>query len=160
MIDISNLSPEKRAFLKVNPEFLKSLEAEIPRQAEPIHKRKLKENRGKAKWQREDLTARADEIRRRADKFRREHFMHLPLSLRELNRELMEKDLIIGEKQLVCPGCGAVDKRNRMNGRPWCFKCKLPLIPKRKVKRWLKLNRINVSHKKVKDEFKKRGLDF
>jgi len=38
---------------------------------------------------------------------------------------------------MFCPKCGASDRGNRMNGKPWCFKCDHPLSSK-KSKREIK----------------------
>lgn len=39
---------------------------------------------------------------------------------------------------LICPQCGDPDRRNTMNGRPWCMKCNVELMPKTKVEKWNK----------------------
>ena len=41
-IDISQLSPEKQAFLKANPELLESLEKTIPKQVKGVQEREKK----------------------------------------------------------------------------------------------------------------------
>lgn len=162
-IDISQLSQEKRAFLKVNPDFLKGFEQAVPNQAAKIQKRKKKRTRGLSKLQRdlEDIDRRVAEARTEADKLRREYMMHLPPALRRLHFESMRKDVIIGEKQLVCPNCGRTDAKNKRGSKPWCIYCHLPLVPKNKVERWKKMIRFKpLSKRKREDEFKHRGLDF
>jgi len=63
---------------------------------------------------------------------------HKPLPQQETWREddalkeIAEK--YIGEKVTVatlkCPKCGALDMNNTMNGKPWCFRCNIPLSDK------------------------------
>jgi hypothetical protein len=135
-IDLSNLSQEKRAFLKANPELLKSLEQQIPKQIAAVQKHEEKLWKGKAKWQRdlEDVDRRVQEAKDRAEKLRREYDPHL----REIQDKLLRKlDVVKGEDSLVCPKCGEGDKGNKMNGKPWCFKCNVPLVPKGQVAKWL-----------------------
>jgi formylmethanofuran dehydrogenase subunit E len=148
VIDTSQLSPEKRAFLKVNPELLKSLE----QQAAGAQKRKEKMRKGKAKWQRdlEDADRTVREARAKADKLRREYD---PL-LREIQEKLLRKlDVAKGEDSLVCPKCGEGNVHgNKMNGKPWCFKCNIVLVPKSQVAKWLKLPKMKVLRGRFKDD--------
>lgn len=137
-IDVSNLSPEKRAWLKANPDLLKSIEAEVPRQVAGFEARHEKANKGKASWQRDidDALKKAEEIRRQYD----------PL-LMEINQRFIEKtEGSVGT--LVCPVCGDSDKGNVMNGKPWCFKCNSPLLPSSRIHKMLKSPRIKVSNDK------------
>jgi len=39
------------------------------------------------------------------------------------------------EAELVCPECGEPDYGNRVNKKPWCIKCNMPLVHKSKLKR-------------------------
>lgn len=142
-VDISQLGAEKRAFLKASG-LLESLETAIPKKLGKIQKRKRNLDNGKAKWQREIqkskhraavVKGKAEDMRAKAEQVRREHLLHLPQDL----RRLMEKNIVIGDKQLVCPVCGS----GVHHGNNWCFKCNSPLIPKDKVAQW-------VSRKKVK----------
>lgn len=145
-MDISKLSSEKRAFLKANPEFLKSLEQQIPKQVAEIQKHKEKLRKGKAKWQR---NLHVDRPR-------------LTPALRDIEEKYRERDreraTIVSN--LVCLECGEGDKGNRVNGKPWCMNCNAPLIPKDKVDKWGLKPRIRVLHKSLKDDFKRRELDF
>lgn len=156
-IDLSHLSQEKRAFLKANPDLLKSLEKEIPLQAGRVQARKEKLRKGKAKWQRdlEDVDRKVDDAKKRAEELRRKY----DPKLMEINRKLLMK-AVSGKGALVCPVCGDSDHGNKMNGKPWCFKCKTTLVPKDKLEDWLKLPKVKVLSKSLKDEFKKQGLDF
>lgn len=54
----------------------------------------------------------------------------------EINRSL--KTLHGGRSGLVCPGCGEVDHGNKMNGKPFCMKCQIPLTTSEKAKEWKK----------------------
>ena len=142
-IDISQLSPEKRAFLKANPELLKSLEQTIPMKISAMQKRKEKLKKSKAKRQRD-----IDEVVDRAEKLRREYD---PL-LREILDKLLRKLDVVKGDSLICPKCGEADKSNKMNGKSWCFKCNVPLMPKSQVARWLKLPKTKVLRRSLKDD--------
>lgn len=160
-LDLSNLTPEKSAFLKAHPDLLKSLESGITQQAVRVQSRKRRENHGKAKWQRriEDVKVRAEEARRMAEQLRLENLLNLPYYL----RSGFSGRSIQGMKGLICPVCGRSDQEcghNKMNGKPWCFKCKAPLIPKNKLKKWRKMAKVRAVPFNLKDEFKRRGLDF
>ena len=151
-VDISQLSPEKRAFLNVNPELLKSLEQQIPKQIAGVQKREEKLRKGKAKWQRdlEDVDRRVREARAKADELRREYD---PL-LREIQDKLLRKlDVVKGEDSLVCPKCGEGNKGNKMDGKLWCFKCNVPFVPKGQVEKWLRLPKTKVLRRSLKDDF-------
>ena len=136
-LDISNLSQKQQTFLKANPDFLKSLEAEIPKQVQKIHTRKLHVNKGKAKWQR-DLEE-AERLRREYD----------PL-LREIQEKMTRKEEFLSGG-LVCPVCQEPDKGNKMNGKAWCMKCNAPLLPKSKAEKWKKLGNIKIANSKPLD---------
>lgn len=190
-IDISQLSPEKRAFLMVNPELLKSLEQVIPRQVSRVKKRQEKLRKGKSKLQcdLEDITKKEREPRAEAERLRkkfgrlkrkatskdqkemaelkrkmREYEFRLDPNLRKLQRKLMERqDVIREDKELVCPKCGEAwnkSEANRMNGKPWCLKCDSPLVPKEQVAKWKEMLKIKSVRDTLKDEFKRRELDF
>lgn len=147
-IDLSELSQEKMCFLKANSELLADLEKAIPAQVRRVNTRKKKMNRGKSKLQRdlEDVDRRVEEAKRKADKLRREYMIdpHLCKIQENFNRKL---GIIKGEDSLVCPTCGEGDKGNKMNRQPWCMKCNTALIPKKMLKKWLKLPKIKAIHK-------------
>lgn len=146
-LDISNLSPEKRAFLKAHPELLKSLEKQIPKQMQEVETRRKKFMKGESKLRR-DL----EDIYRKS---------MVDPHLRRIQSQLMRKLHVETEtKELVCPVCGDRDHGNEMNGKHWCFKCNSPLIPKEQLKRWQKMAKIRAVGSSLKDEFKRRGLDF
>lgn len=55
--------------------------------------------------------------------------------MRQITETLKRKHSAGG---LVCPVCGEGDEGNRMNGKPWCMKCNVPLMTKEKAKSWVK----------------------
>jgi len=99
-----------------------ALLAEAPKQWEWFQNKKTKKAKGKAKWQREmeemdnigDAKARAEELRRQYDP-----------ELMRINANLERKLGTVGG--LRCPKCGEPDRHNKMNGKPWCLKCNVPL---------------------------------
>jgi hypothetical protein len=94
-----------------------------------MQEREEKLEKGRAKWQR-DL----GKIMDRAEKLRREYD---PL-LREIQDKFNRKLDVVEGDSLVCPQCGEGDKGNKMNGKRWCLKCNVPLVPKSQAK-WLKI---------------------
>lgn len=102
------------ALSQVNPDFLKSLEAEIPRQIKKLHSRRIKITKGKSKWQR--------------DLEKIQSHQRLDPHLRKINDRFME-EAVKGKDTLVCPSCGDSDYGNIMNGKPWCMKCNVSLEP-------------------------------
>lgn len=151
-IDISNLSPEKRAWLKANPDLLKSLEAEVPRQAASFKVRQEKVNRGNASWQRnlDGTNSKVEDAKQRAEELRRQYD---PM-LREINRRFIE-EAERGKASLVCPVCGDIDHQNKVNGKSWCLKCNNPLVPKEKVETWKKFPKVRVVPKDLRRELKR-----
>lgn len=69
------------------------------------------------------------ESQRRAETLRR---LYNPLL-----RRVTERNRAISK--LVCPTCGKGDKGNRMDQKPWCFNCNVPLVKPNQVKRWMKV---------------------
>lgn len=157
-MDLSHLSSEKRAFLKCNPELLESLEKAIPNQVRKAQTRKKKLSKGKSKLQRdlEDVDRRVEEAKRKADKLRRKYLVdpHLRKIQENFNKKL---DIIKGKNTLVCPTCGEGDHGNKMNKQPWCIKCNTALIPKKMLKKWLKLPKIKSVRKAdaIKNELRR-----
>lgn len=153
-IDTSELSPEKRAFLTIHPEFLSSLEKQI--RTGPYRNRKSEKKKKR-------LHQKADRLRARAQRLRDKHGMSPLLMARIIEEPILldilrkDEDRERGPSKLVCPSCGANDRGNTLNGKPWCFKCNSPLVPKDKVKNWVSVKQLP---KTLKDEFKRRGLDF
>ena len=138
-IDISNLSPEKRAFLKANPDLLKSLEKALPKQVANFELQREKLIQGKAKWQ-QDIEKATGLLTK---------YMQDPI-LREIEQKLLRVDAL--NTKLVCPSCGENDRGNKMNGKPWCFKCNVTLVPKGEVANWQKLPKIKTLRRSFKDD--------
>lgn len=82
-----------------------------------------------------EVQRRAEDARKRAEELRR---MHNPM-LKRITETLEAEDVL--KLGLVCPVCGEGDKGNRMNKRPWCFKCNVPLIRPNRVARWVNVKR-------------------
>jgi len=141
-IDISQLDSEKRAFLKVNPALLESLETQIPKQVAGIQKRRKKLEKGKAKWQ-QDMDHRIGEV----EALRREY----DPELMKINRKFLPQP----DNGLVCPECGDNNHGNKMNGKSWCLECNEPLIPKNKIDAWEKMPKIRVIPKDLRNEIKR-----
>jgi hypothetical protein len=148
VIDTSQLSPEKRAFLRANPELLRSLEQEIPNQARRFQARKERLEKTKNHWQR-----RMEEAEEEARQVK--HDFVADRILREVDRKYARVHVFEGKSKLICPVCGGSDQGNRMNGKPWCFKCKSPLVPKHKLEAWKKLPKVKMAPKSLKDELKR-----
>jgi len=150
MIDLSNLSPEKRAFLEANPELLESLMKAIPNQLQRVNSRKKKMNKGKSKLQRdlEDVDCRVEEAKRKADRLRREYI--IDPHLREINQKFLSR--VETSSKLICPKCKEGDSRNKMNKQPWCMKCNTALIPKNMLEKWKKLPEVKFAPNALKSE--------
>ena len=159
MIDLSELSSEKRAFLKCNPELLKSLEETIPSQVSRVNARKAKENKGKSKLQRylEDVDRRVEDAKRKEDKLRREYMMDP--NLRKIN-ENYQKLIVKSESgsSLVCPKCNESDHGNKMNKQPWCMKCNTSLIPKNMLEKYKKMPEVKFAPNALKNELHRLNL--
>lgn len=160
VIDMSNLSKEKRVFLKATPGLLRSLEQAIPQKVATINRREKR--RGLSKLQRDldRIDKKVKAARRRAKEAREITDKHL----REIN-EKYRSTADRGSKGLVCPVCGepngayAKGKPNKKGGKPWCLKCDSPLVAKDKLAKWRKMPNVKAVRKSM-SEFKRRGLDF
>ena len=137
-IDLSNLPPKQRASMEANPELLKSLEQEIPKQVAGMKRRREKRMKSKAKWQRE-----AEEAEEKTEELTRRYSPELM----RIQEDFARRGAVQIGSKLMCPKCGDTDHGNRMNGAPWCMKCNCPLIPKSKVEKWTKSLKIKVVSK-------------
>lgn len=72
----------------------------------------------------------------RAARIRMESEMRSNPHVQEINRNL--KALHGGDSGLVCPSCKDIDHGNKMNGKPFCMKCQIPLTTPEKAKGWKK----------------------
>lgn len=78
----------------------------------------------------------AEQIRREMEQRRKEYEIMSNPHAREITEHLRR---IHGQKGgLICPQCGGIDHHNRMNGKPWCFQCNLPLMSREKAENWVK----------------------
>lgn len=140
-IDLSELSPEKRRELEGNPELMKSLE-------DAIHVN-VKDGLGPPNWQgnTQDESA-ADPSLQAAVHMARTLSSLQPSELTRLQEWFDRQDVMkVGPQLLVCPSCGDIDRKNRMNGQSWCFKCNVPLVTREKVEKWAKFPRIKITSK-------------
>jgi len=133
-----------------------ALEAELKKAAvlevQKIRFRQAKLSKTKGQYQREmdDVTQRIDEVKR---KYR------VNPALREIESQYAKLVLVETACGLVCPECGEGDKGNKMNGKPWCFKCNAVLVPRDKVAK-LSKNIVKGSRKTLADlvkEFVDKG---
>lgn len=79
-----------------------------------------------------EIQRRVEVAKRRMEQVHREAELMMNPHLRQIDENLKRKYGIIGSN-LVCPSCGADDHGNRLNKKPWCFKCNLPLMEREKV---------------------------
>lgn len=87
--------------------------------------------------QRQKIEDKFKDARLHAERVRREaEIMSNPHA-----REITENLLRVHSKGggMVCPQCGETNSHgNRMNGKPFCFKCNLVMISKEKAEKWVK----------------------
>jgi cytochrome c len=110
--------------LKVSkPELEAALLAEAPRQWQHFQRDRSRRQRGKPKWQRDvdDINGQAAGVKARAEEMRRQHD---PMLMR-ITANLERKAGVTSG--LHCPKCHDPDMGNKMNGKPWCLKCNVPL---------------------------------
>lgn len=100
-----------------------ALLAEAPKQWEHFQRNRLKRVKGLPKWKREleEIDGRIVDARAKAEKLRRQY-----------DPELMRVNAILERKissaiGLRCSKCGEPDRGNKMNEKPWCFTCNIPL---------------------------------
>ena len=99
-----------------NSELETALLAEAPTQWTQFLKQAKKMDKTKSKSQKQ-IKADVEEIRRR--------YIEDP-ALSDVENKVLQKT----GSALLCPRCGAEDRGNRMNGKPWCFKCNKPFDEK------------------------------
>lgn len=153
-LDLSQLPPEQRTFLKAHPDLLRSLERAIPVQAGRLKRKR--EARSKLQRELEDFDRRSREITR-----------YDPQLTRIQQKWMDAAGVDRGKKGLVCPVCGSPNgayadggKPNKKNGEPWCLKCDSPLIPEGKLERWKRAPKVRMLPKSLREEVKKlhKGL--
>lgn len=111
---------------EVEKELLKAAPAKIAEFA----RRREKMQRGHSAFQRkiEGIDQKVETIRAR---FPHAHAYQLDPHLRKITENMLRREqVILGRDFLICPKCGDTDHNNKMNGKPWCFKCNIELTPR------------------------------
>lgn len=135
------MTPEK---IEDSPEFKKALNEACERQYRGwlygggivSSKDKIGETMEEIQRQRREIEEKVEGAKRHADRLRREAALMSNPHAREITENLRR---IHGQNGgLVCPQCGDTDHGNRMNGKPWCMRCNLPLMSKEKAEGWIK----------------------
>ena len=129
-----------------------ALLAEAPKQWERFQRNKRKREKGKAKWQREieDIDSKVAGVKTKAEEVRRKY-----------NPELMRIEKLYTAKNpsasslLVCPVCGELDRYNRMNGKPWCFKCNVAFESPFQVKKGFPNIKVLPKTKRIETTFRR-----
>lgn len=80
-----------------------------------------------------------------------EHWMINPY-LENINDKLLHR-ACASSLELVCPSCGSKDHGNRLNTKPWCFRCNVMLVPKVIASNYSKLKQ----RRKFSDEERMKG---
>ncbi len=90
---------------------------------------------------------RADASRRKAEELRR---LYNPMLKRITENYKLKHNLQSGG--LICPKCGDSDHNNKMDGKPWCMKCNVELVPANKAAKWVDIRRGNMDsvHRKLR----------
>lgn len=147
-IDISNLSPEKRVFLRAFPAFLKGLETTIPKEVQKTYRKTARRFKGVSKLQRDllKMNMSLSKVLQGANQLHQEHRILMDPHLSSIDRNVRRTLLVeTNREDLVCPVCGKGEDESMHGnkgpkGKPWCMRgCNAPLIPKSKLKRWKKL---------------------
>lgn len=86
--------------------------------------------------QRREIEEKFTEAKVHADQRREEMRIMSDPHLREITEAMRARNRVSGG--LVCPRCGDIDHGNKMNKKPWCIKCNLPLMSAEKAEKWLK----------------------
>jgi len=84
-------------------------------------------------------------------------FFEIPESpLMEIYAKYMAKHMVNLKPQkagLICPECGSEDQGNRVNKKPWCIRCNVPLVHESKLKKARRLPRVKVIGKERSPTF-------
>lgn len=125
------------------PEFKAALQAECERQYRSYlyggsaPKGNIGGTREEVEAQRREIEEKVAEARLHAERVRREAEIMGNPHAREITENMRKLHSVEGS--LVCPQCGETDSHgNRMNGKPFCFKCQLPMISKEEAEKWVK----------------------
>lgn len=121
-------------------------------EAAKVEWQKLQVRRKKLEKGRSHLQQDIGEIEKKASELRQRYMMDP--ALRDIDKKFRERLEIEDFVQLHCPTCGDSDKGNKMNGKPWCFKCNVMLVPKGKVSKWFK-GTVKVVKKSLRDDLRR-----
>jgi len=129
-----------------SPEFKKALQEECEKQYRgwlygggvvANSKDKIGDTMEEIQRQRREIEEKVADARLHADRVREEARIMSDPHLREITENLRKLHSV--ESSVVCPQCGETNSHgNRMNGKPFCFKCNLIMISKEKAKKWVK----------------------
>ena len=127
-----------------SPEFLRALHEACERQYREYlygggivsSKDKIADTMEEMQRQRREIEEKVAEARVHAERRREEMRIMGDPHLREITESLRKRNRVEGG--LVCPKCGDTDHGNRMNGKPYCMKCNLPLMSAEKAAEWVK----------------------
>jgi len=127
-----------------NSELEAALLAEAPKQWKRFQQNKAKQMKGKAKWQRqiEDAKEESEKIRRTFDP-----------ELSRIEASFMRK--IGAPAGLRCSKCGEPNRGNKMNGKPWCFRCNAPMNSADKAEKQFPVVRVLPKSKRLDVTFQK-----
>jgi len=128
-----------------SPEFVKALHEACEHQYREYlygggvvsSKDKIGDTMAEIQRQRAKIEAEVAGARAHADRVREEMRVMSDPHMREITESLRARHRTEGG--LVCPSCGETDSHgNKMNGKPYCFKCNLPLMSAEKAAEWVK----------------------
>lgn len=140
-------SSEPKPLTELNPETVKRWrEKHMPPLADRPDLKEIDEKFREAQRIREEALRKAEDARRRAEDLRREA---------EMRRVVPHLFRVPSVSRLVCPECGDPDRRNKMNGKPWCMKCNRPLVPKKIAEKLKKMPKVKVVTEPENVTFKK-----
>ena len=129
-----------------------ALLAEAPKQWERFQKNKLKRVKGLPKWKREleEIDSKVADARAKAEELRGQY----DPELMRIN-SLLERKLGSPVGGLRCPKCHEGDRGNKMNGKPWCFKCNVALESPFQVKKGFLDIKVLPKTKRIETTFKR-----
>ena len=124
-----------------DPEFRKALEEACERNYREYlfgagNSGKIGVTDAEIRSERAKIESEVEGAKRHAERVREEARIMSDPAIREITENLRRMHSADGG--LVCPKCGGTNHGNRMNGKPWCPKCNLPLMSREKAAGWVK----------------------
>ena len=126
-----------------SPEFKKALNEACEAQYREfmygggVPKGKVGDTAEEIQRQRAEIEEKMAGARLHAERVRREAEIMSNPHAREITENLHKLHSV--DSGIVCPSCGETDSHgNRMNGKPYCFKCNLPFMSREKAEKWVK----------------------